>query len=137
MTHSIIKTTLYTDEHGLARFREEAIDLPEGTDTARLSLEYPARAAQWRQSPPGFQSDWHCTTAPQWTFVLAGKLEIELRDGSSRIFSAGEFFFSNDTLPAGVPFDPKIHGHRSRQVGDEALVTLFVKCLADGSCKRQ
>ncbi|MDR0233738.1 MAG: hypothetical protein LBI31_02900 [Zoogloeaceae bacterium] len=127
MIPGLVKTVLYTDEEGFARFREEAIDLPEGTEAVRLSSESPVRAVQWRQSPPGFTSEWHCTTAPQWTFVLAGKMEIGLRDGSSRVFSAGEFFFSNDTLPPGASFNPEVHGHRSRQVGDEALVTLFIK----------
>jgi hypothetical protein len=30
-------------------------------------------------------------------------------------------------MPAGAVFDAKVHGHWSRQVGDEPLVTLFVK----------
>jgi hypothetical protein len=127
MNPKLVKTVLYTDEQGFARFREEVIDLPDGVEATRLSVENPAQAIQWRQSPQGFQSEWHCTTAPQWTFILAGKMEIGLRDGSSHIFSPGEFFFSNDTLPAGASFDPEVHGHKSRQLGKEALVTLFVK----------
>jgi len=127
MNPSLVKTVLYTDAKGFARFREEAIALPEGTDAARLSVATPAQALQWRQSPPGFKSEWHCTTAPQWTFILSGKMEISLRDGSSRIFSPGEFFFSNDTLPAGASFDPEVHGHKSRQIGTEPLTTLFIK----------
>ncbi|MCL2021551.1 MAG: hypothetical protein FWG81_05525 [Betaproteobacteria bacterium] len=130
MTPRLVKTVLYTDAQGFARFREEAIDLPQGTEAARLSAESPVHALQWRQSPPGFQSEWHCTAAPQWTFILAGKMEIGLRDGSSRVFSPGEFFYSSDTLPLGVPFNPEVHGHKSRQVGDEALVTLFVRGAA-------
>jgi len=124
---SLAKTILYTDDEGYARFREEAITLPEGGEMVRLSAPHPAHSLQWRQSPPGFSSEWHCTTAPQWTFILAGRMEITLRDGSSRVFSAGDFFFSNDTLPPGITFDPEKHGHKSRQIGDEALVTLFVK----------
>jgi hypothetical protein len=54
-------------------------------------------------------------------------MEIGLPDGSSRVFRAGEHFYSADTLPEGIEFDPKIHGHWSRQVGDEPLVTAFVK----------
>jgi hypothetical protein len=118
---------LYTDAEGTSRFREETMALPEGSPQTRLSPPFPAQSLQFRQSPPGFQSDFHCTTSPQWTFILAGKMEIGLRDGSSRIFSAGSGFFSNDTLPAGASFNPAIHGHRSRQIGEEALVTLFVR----------
>jgi hypothetical protein len=54
-------------------------------------------------------------------------MEIGLQDGSSRVFSRGDHFYSIDTLPAGATFDAKVHGHWSRQLGDEPLVTLFVR----------
>lgn len=119
--------TLFTDTDGRARFREESIPLSEGTPQAMLSPVLPATGLQLRQSPVGFRSQWHCTTAPQWLFVLQGAMEIGLQDGSSRIFKAGEHFFSADTLPAGATFDPAVHGHWSRAVGDAPLVTAFVK----------
>lgn len=121
------KVVLFTDTDGRARFREEALDLSEGTPAARLSPVLPATGLQLRQSPVGFRSQFHCTDAPQWLFVLRGQMEIGLQDGSSRLFSAGDHFYSADTLPAGATFDPAVHGHRSRQVGDEPLVTAFVK----------
>ena len=34
---------------------------------------------------------------------------------------------SPDELPAGQAFDPAIHGHRSRQLGDAPLITLFLR----------
>jgi hypothetical protein len=54
-------------------------------------------------------------------------MEIGLQDGSSRVFSPGEHFYSEDLLPAGATFDEKVHGHWSRQVGNQPLVTLFVR----------
>jgi hypothetical protein len=121
------KVVLFTDTDGRARFREESIDLTGGTPAARLSSVLPASGLQLRQSPVGFRSLFHCTDAPQWLFVLQGQMEIGLQDGSARLFSAGEHFYSADTLPAGATFDAGVHGHRSRQVGDEPLVTAFVK----------
>ncbi|MBX3610420.1 MAG: hypothetical protein KF871_11050 [Hydrogenophaga sp.] len=118
---------LFTDTDGRARFREEAIALGEGTPAARLSAVLPASGLQLRESPVGFRSSFHCTGAPQWLFVLRGRMEIGLQDGSSRIFGPGEHFYSADTLPEGATFDPTVHGHWSRQVGDEPLVTAFVK----------
>jgi hypothetical protein len=82
---------------------------------------------QFRQSPVGFRSSFHCTTTPQWLFIIAGQMKIGLQDGSSRVFGPGEFFYSGDVLPAGAAFDDKLHGHWSRQVGDAPLVTLFVR----------
>jgi hypothetical protein len=121
------KVVLYTAADGRAGFRDEAIALGEGSPASRLSAILPASGVQLRQSPPGFRSQMHCTGAAQWVFILSGAMEIGLADGSSRVFVAGEHFYSADILPAGATFDPAIHGHWSRQVGEAPLVTLFVK----------
>jgi hypothetical protein len=121
------KVILYTDRDGRARFREEPVPLPEGTPQAMLSAALPASGYQLRHSPVGFRSHFHCTPKPQWVFILQGGMEIGLQDDSSRVFGPGEHFFSADTLPDGASFDPKVHGHWSRQVGSQPLVTLFLK----------
>lgn len=121
------KVVLYTDRNGRARWREEPVALDEGTPQARLSRPFAASAYQLRRSPVGFRSDWHCTPKPQWVFILAGEMEIGLRDGSTRVFRPGEHFFSADTLPEGATFDPALHGHWSAQRGPHALETLFLR----------
>ncbi len=121
------KIVLHTDGDGRARFREERIALDEGTPQARLSALWPSGGYQLRHSPVGFRSSFHCTGTPQWVFILSGRMEIGLQDGSSRIFEPGQHFYSADTLPQGAGFDAMVHGHWSRQVGDEPLVTLFVR----------
>ena len=121
------KVILFTGTDGRAKFRSEPIALPAGTPQSMLSTEIPAAGYQLRHSPVGFRSQWHCTPRPQWVFILGGQMEIGLQDGSLRIFAAGEHFFSADTLPEGATFDDAVHGHWSRQVGDDPLVTLFLK----------
>mgnify|MGYP001287873796 FL=1 len=125
--NTFTQVQLFTDTDGRARFREVQIPLSEGTPAARLSQLMPAAALQLRESPVGFKSDFHCTGHPQWLFVLRGRMEIGLQDGSTRVFGPGEHFYSADTLPEGAVFDPTLHGHPSRQLGDEPLVTLFVR----------
>ena len=120
-------TELYTSADGRASFRDRPVDLAEGSPVARLSALQASGGWQFRHSPVGFASDFHCTTTPQWLVVLQGRMEIGLRDGSARVFGPGECFYSNDTLPAGAAFDAALHGHRSRLLGDEPLVTLFVR----------
>jgi hypothetical protein len=124
---SFTQVTLYTDSDGRARFREHAVPLTEGTPAAMLSALMPSGGCQLRESPVGFRSTFHCTTTPQWVFILSGRMEIGLRDGSSRVFAPGQHFYSADTVPAGAVFDAALHGHWSRQLGDEPLVTLFVR----------
>jgi hypothetical protein len=121
------KTVLFTDTDGVARFREERVALSEGKPAAQLSPLMPSEGYQLRQSPVGFRSEFHCTGAPQWLFVLEGQMDIGLQDGSWRSFGPGSHFYSADTLPDGATFDARLHGHRSRQVGDGPLVTLFVR----------
>ncbi len=121
------RVVLFTDADGRARFREEAIPLDQGTPASRLSAVFPSAGYQLRMSPVGFRSAFHCTEKPQWVFILGGQMEIGLQGGESRLFKAGEHFYSADVLPAGATFDPAVHGHWSRQVGEEPLVTVFVK----------
>jgi len=127
MTPSFTKTVLFTDTDGRARWREDLIALTEGKPQARLSPLMASGGCQLRESPVGFRSEFHCTETPQWVFILRGRMEIGLQDGSSRVFEPGEHFYSDDRLPAGAAFDARVHGHWSRQLGDEPLVTLFVR----------
>lgn len=120
-------TELFTDADGRAKFRTVPEPLNDANPQVLLSKIQPATGLQFRHSPIGFQSTFHCTSSPQWLFVLSGQMEIGLQDGSSKTFKAGEHFLSNDSLPEGTSFDASVHGHRSRQVGNEPLVTLFVK----------
>jgi hypothetical protein len=124
---SFTRTVLFTDTDGRARFKEEVIDLDQGSEKARLSALFPTQGLQLRESPVGFKSEFHVSSHAQWVFILQGKMEIGLQDGSCKVFAAGEHFFSTDLLPEGAVFDSKIHGHCSRQVGEEALVTVFVR----------
>ena len=121
------KTVLFTDADGRAKFREETLALSEGTPQAALSPLMASGGYQLRQSPVGFRSSFHCTGSPQWLIVLRGQMEIGLQDGSSRVFGPRDHFYSADTLPEGATFDPAVHGHWSRQVGTEPLITLFVR----------
>jgi hypothetical protein len=124
---SFTKVVLYTDRDGQARWREETIALSEGTPQARLSPLFSSGGYQLRESPVGFRSQWHCTTSPQWVFILRGEMEIGLRDGSTRRFRPGEHFYAADLLPAGATFNSDLHGHWSAQRGPEPLVTLFLR----------
>lgn len=124
---SFRKVLLYTGADGRAAFREEDIALSEGKPQALLSALTPSGGFQLRWSPVGFRSEFHCTITPQWVFILGGRMEIGLQDSSSRIFNPGDHFYSADTLPEGAVFDPALHGHWSRQLGPDPLVTAFVR----------
>ena len=121
------RTVLYTDTDGRARFRDEAIPLDHGTPKALLSAVLPSQGLQLRRSPVGFRSSFHVSSHAQWVFILQGQMEIGLQDGTARLFGPGAHFYSADLLPEGESFDPQRHGHWSRQVGPDELVTVFVR----------
>jgi hypothetical protein len=126
-TAAFRKVILETRADGSAGWREEDVPLDQGKPQARLSALMASGGYQLRMSPVGFASDFHCTENPQWVFILQGRMEIGLPDGSWRSFGPGEHFHSADVLPPGATFDARLHGHRSRQAGAEPLVTLFVR----------
>lgn len=126
MTH-FTQVVLFTDTDGRARFREERIALDQGTPQSMLSQVFASGGCQLRSSPVGFRSQFHCSGHTQWCFILQGQMEIGLQGGESRIFKPGEHFYSADLLPEGATFDPAVHGHWSRQVGSDPLITLFVR----------
>ncbi len=121
------RTVLFTDTDGRARFKHDALALDQGTAQSRLSELLPTQGLQLRRSPVGFQSEFHVSSHAQWVFILQGHMEIRLQDGTAQVFGPGEHFFSADLLPIGAVFDPKLHGHASRQVGEQELVTVFVR----------
>ena len=121
------KVVLFTDTDGRARFRDEVVPLGEGSPQSMLSALFPSGGMQLRHSPVGFRSQFHCSPHGQWVFILGGEMEIGLQGGVSRVFKPGEHFYSVDLLPEGATFDAAVHGHWSRQLGPDPLVTLFVR----------
>ena len=121
------KVILFTDTDGRAKFREESVVLDQGSPQSMLSELFASGGYQLRTSPVGFRSQFHCSGHTQWCFILQGQMEIGVQGGVSRIFKPGGHFYSADLLPEGAVFDAAIHGHWSRQVGPDALITLFVR----------
>ncbi|MBV6756707.1 hypothetical protein [Rhodococcus opacus] len=121
-----IKLIIETGPDQRSRFREETIDLDGGTPELQLSETTAVTGLQFRQSPIGYRTDYHCAPRPQWMFVLSGELAIGLRDGTNAVLRAGDHLYSSDVLPEGADFDPAVHGHNSWQVGDQPVVTAFV-----------
>ena len=121
------KVVLFTDTDGRARFRQETLALDQGSPQSQLTALMASGGYQLRRSPVGFRSQFHCSGYTQWVFILQGQMEIGLHDGDSRIFKPGEHIYSAELVPPNQTFDPAVHGHWSRQVGPDELVTLFLR----------
>lgn len=80
------KVILYSDQTGRSRFREETIELTEGTSQIRKSSPVPCKTYRLRHSPVGFSYDFHYSDTPLWAVILQGHMEITLQHGISRLF---------------------------------------------------
>jgi len=120
------KVILETGPDGRARFREESIALSEGTPQAMLSPLMASGGYQLRHSPMGFRSQFHCTTSPQWVFILSGAMEIGLQDGSSRLFKPGD----KSTVEDHIPPDAQAYFMRDPQWCLAQATTVGPACLA-------
>lgn len=120
-------TIIETGEDGRALFREAAAPLAERKPNLFLSDPFSGSQVQLRESPPDFEMGFHCPPSALWTFVLQGRIEYGLQDGTRRAFGPGDVLFVNDLLPEGASFDGLVHGHCSRALSEVAVKTALVR----------
>jgi len=51
---------------------------------------------RYRSSPQGYESDWHVAGDPTLIIISTGCIELELRDGTKKLFIAGQKFIARD-----------------------------------------
>lgn len=118
--------TICNDGAGVSVFSQRTITLA-GSTARQLSKQIAAENFRLRHSNSEYSSDWHVAGDPTLLIILAGTLEIELRNGESKRFSSGEMFIAEDFLTPEVNFDDTRHGHRARVVGNRALSAMHLK----------
>jgi quercetin dioxygenase-like cupin family protein len=55
-----------------------------------LTTEKPEVTAMTAEIPPGTETGWHLHSVPVYAYVLAGRLEVELADGTLLAFKQGD-----------------------------------------------
>lgn len=118
-------TTISNDGDGASFFGTREIVL--GGDISRL-LSEPIDAVNFRlRRSEAYRSDYHVAGDPTLLVVLSGEILIELPNGESRRFTAGDLYIAEDYLNSGVAFIPNYHGHRAEMVGDTPYKALHLK----------
>ena len=84
---------------------------------------------RFRKSEPGYETDFHVAGDPTLIIIQEGELQIELQNGESKSFKAGDCFIAKDYLPKDVVFDSTKHGHKAMVVGDKSLRAIHIKML--------
>src|SRR5947199_3547132 len=116
---------LFSDSTGESHFEDIEIDLA-ATDYAppapplNLSASMPATQFRFMQTPCGWTSDWHTSSARTMFFVLSGEWEVTASDGESRRFSAGSALLVEDISGKG---------HSSRVTSKEDSLSVMVELV--------
>ena len=92
-------TRIYTGDDGQSHF--EDIEVGTGSGDTQRSADFPATAVGLRESDGARNLDFHPAPRRQLVAILAGRLEIEVGDGTKREFGPGELFLADDTSGQG------------------------------------
>lgn len=116
-------TRLYSDSQGVSHFEDVEVGLTPvsfALSSPPLDLSAYSPAIQWSflGARPGWNGDWHPSSARNLFVVLSGEWELEAGDGTVRTFSANDVLLVEDTTG---------QGHRSRVIGEEDSLALLVQ----------
>ena len=109
-------TRLYTGDDQQSHFEDVEVPLTS-LDLGAISEKFPVTGLYYRTLPANYKSGWHITTTRQFVIILSGGVEIEVGDGTRRVFSEGDVFLSDDKTG---------QGHTSFSVNNQPRVCLFV-----------
>ncbi len=110
-------TRLYTGADKQSHFVDEEIPLKDEGRVGRLSELVRATGVIFRETPGSYEYDWHNAPRRQYVVMLEGEVEIEIGDGTKRIFGPGDILLAEDTTG---------QGHISRAVAGKPRKTLFI-----------
>ena len=88
---------IYTGEDGQTHF--EDMDFP-APDTERISIKQGDNLV-FRRGEQGRFSDWHHPGRRQYLFLVQGRMEITIGDGSTREMTAGDVLLAEDMTGQG------------------------------------
>lgn len=110
-------TRLYTGDDGRSHFEDIELELKDFGGSGCMSEPWPARSVVFRTVSGDY--DWSFHNAPRRQFIvnLTGSVEIELGDGTKRLFGPGSILLAEDETG---------QGHISRAVGGEPRTCLVI-----------
>ncbi|MDY7101748.1 MAG: hypothetical protein S0880_11220 [Actinomycetota bacterium] len=117
MTQRVAVTRMFTGEDGRSHFEDVDIDLDDRGPAGRISPPWPASGVQFRMVSDDYHLDFHTAPRRQLIVNLTGSVEIELGDGTTRVFGPGSMVLAEDTTG---------EGHISRNVDGEPRTCLFI-----------
>jgi quercetin dioxygenase-like cupin family protein len=94
-------TRVYTGPDGQSHFGEIEIPVEDKPGIGRQSASLKASEVFIRENEGGHESDWHRLPQKQLVILLEGTLDVEVGDGTRRLFNAGDIFLCEDLTGQG------------------------------------
>ncbi len=111
-------TRLYTGGDGESHFEDIEVPFEDFGPGGSMSKRLAATGIIFRETGNDYDYDWHNAPRRQYILMLAGGgVEIEVGDGTTRRFHAGDVLLAEDTTG---------RGHISRAIDDDPRVSIFV-----------
>jgi quercetin dioxygenase-like cupin family protein len=98
-------THLYTGNDGQTHFADLTIPAAE---IETVAIQAGAHIV-FRHFPGDYFSDWHIAPRRQYIFILSGRMEIGIGDGTKRTFGPGDVVLADDLTG---------RGHTTRSLGE-------------------
>ncbi len=92
---------IWTGPDGNSDFAEGRIDLAKASGADTLSVEAPATAVSFRETPHGGDYGWHTDPTPRLVLTLSGSLRFTVKDGRSFDIRPGDVLFAEDDTGSG------------------------------------
>ena len=110
-------TRLYTGADQQSHFEDYAVEMDDQGLIGHLSARHPVTSLIFRHTDSDYDYSWHNAPQRQYIVILQGGLEVEIGDGSRRVFGAGDILLAEDLTG---------QGHISRAVGGQPRRSLFI-----------
>ncbi|MGH7961567.1 MAG: hypothetical protein ACRERD_07025 [Candidatus Binatia bacterium] len=110
-------TRLYTGPDKQSHFEDVEILLGDDSIGGRMSELMKATGVIFRETGGDYNYDWHNAPRRQYVIMLDGEVEIEIGDGTKRLFRTGDILLAEDTTG---------QGHISRSVNGKPRKSMFV-----------
>jgi hypothetical protein len=110
-------TRLYTGDDRQSHFEDLEIALDDHGLIGHLSSRYPASSVIFRYTDGDYDYAWHNAPQRQYIVILDGGLDVEIGDGTRRVFGPGDILLAED-------LDGQ--GHISRAVAGQPRRSLFI-----------
>lgn len=110
-------TRIYTGDDQQSHFEEIEIQTLAQGEIGNLSKIIAAKGLIFRETPADYQYGWHNAPQRQYVVMLDGAVEIELGDGTRKVFRAGDILLAEDTSG---------QGHISRSLDQSPRRSLFI-----------